>query len=991
MRPNPIFRTNPQRRSLLGISMRAALVLLLVTVLGSQLVFSPRAFTSGSERAVIALTKTVSTRSEFPETKFSQNIEDQTKPGTSNDFVIYTRLDGVTVCRDATQGESRELDRINPSTQGLHPINHLAGEQNTTGPNSASGLTIVLRATQQLENSPEAKAAFIRSAATWEAQIKSPITIYIDADYGLTNFGSQWPAGVLGSTRSRTTVSYYGGVRANLIASASNAGEIALYSSLPSNTVPTDLGNASSMTVSTSIGRAIGLIPAVANPGDPAAMIGFNSNFQFDFDRSDGIASNKTDFEAVATHEIGHVLGFTSDSGASGAPPRLEAWDLFRFRPSATSIPSAARVMTNGGAQVYSTGGSELGLSTGGPSGQGSGGDGRQSSHWKDDSVTFVYIGIMDPTIPNGQREDVTQSDLTVLNSLGYNFDNSSAPPGPPAPPAAPSNNDFASSQTITGCTGTVGGPPNIGANKETGEPSHSPDSNAGGASVWYQWQAPGSGTVTITTAGSNFDTLLGVYTGNIVGSLTALAKNDDSGGGLSSSVTFTAVGGTIYRVAVDGFDGDQGDITLNWTGCQTPTIGGDLVISQIYAGGGTAGATYRNSYIEILNRGNTTISLNNWKFQLGSSTGTFSATFSFVNNTTGLPIQPGQHMLIRLGSGGASGATVPADLDASAVNISLSGKIAITKPGTAILSGTCPLPDSNIVDFVGYGSTTNCFEGSGPAPTLSNTTAAIRLANGCTDTDNNATDFSAGAPSPRNGSSPATPCTFKSKKTGVFRPSTGELFLKNANSSGFADTYIIFGNPGDYPLAGDWNGDGADSVGIYRSGAFYLRNTNSTGFADIVLTFGNPGDQPIAGDWNGDGVDTIGVYRNGTFLLRNSNTAGPPDLVFTLGNPGDVGIAGDWNGDGVVTCGVFRPSNGIVYLRNSNTTGFADLSFVFGNAGDKPVAGDWNADGLDTIGIYREGVFYLSNSNSTGFADIVFVLGNSGDFPIAGNWNGTP
>jgi hypothetical protein len=229
------------------------------------------------------------------------------------------------------------------------------------------------------------------------------------------------------------------------------------------------------------------------------------------------------------------------------------------------------------------------------------------------------------------------------------------------------------------------------------------------------------------------------------------------------------------------------------------------------------------------------------------------------------------------------------------------------------------------------------------------------------------------------------------SKKTGVFRPSTGELFLKNANSSGFADTLIIFGNPGDYPLAGDWNGDGIDSVGIYRDGVFYLRNTNSTGFADIVVPFGSPGDQPIAGDWNGDGMDTIGIYRNGTFYLRNSNTAGAPDLVFTLGNPGDVGIAGDWNGDGITTCGVFRPSNGIVYLKNSNTTGFADLFFVYGNAGDKPVAGDWNGDGIDSVGIYRNGLFFLTNSNTTGFADIVFALGNSGDFPIAGNWNGSP
>lgn len=187
---------------------------------------------------------------------------------------------------------------------------------------------------------------------------------------------------------------------------------------------------------------------------------------------------------------------------------------------------------------------------------------------------------------------------------------------------------------------------------------------------------------------------------------------------------------------------------------------------------------------------------------------------------------------------------------------------------------------------------------------------------------------------------------SFNSRKTGVFRPATGELFLKNANSSGFADTYIIYGNPGDYPLTGDWNGDGLDSVGVYRSGVFYLRNSNSTGFADIVIPFGNPGDQPIAGDWNGDGI---------------------------------------------TTCGVFRPSSGIVYLRNSNSPGAADIGFTFGNAGDKPVVGDWDGDGIDTIGIYRDGLFYLSNDNFTTFADTAFVLGNSGDVPIAGNWNGQP
>ncbi len=227
----------------------------------------------------------------------------------------------------------------------------------------------------------------------------------------------------------------------------------------------------------------------------------------------------------------------------------------------------------------------------------------------------------------------------------------------------------------------------------------------------------------------------------------------------------------------------------------------------------------------------------------------------------------------------------------------------------------------------------------------------------------------------------------------GVFRPNNGALYLRNSNSTGYADVQINYGLAGDYPVVGDWDGDGVDTIGIYRNGVFYLRNSNTIGFADIVFSFGSPGDQPIAGDWDEDGVDTIGVYRrsNGTFFLRNSNSAGAPSVSFVLGNPGDVGIAGDWNGDGKDTTGVFRPSNGALYLKNTNATGFADIQINYGLPGDRPVTGDWNDDGIDTIGIYRNGTFYLRNSNTIGFADLVFYLGNSSDMPIAGNWDGLP
>ena len=76
----------------------------------------------------------------------------------------------------------------------------------------------------------------------------------------------------------------------------------------------------------------------------------------------------------------------------------------------------------------------------------------------------------------------------------------------------------------------------------------------------------------------------------------------------------------------------------------------------------------------------------------------------------------------------------------------------------------------------------------------------------------------------------------------------------------------------GDLPVAGDWNGDGKDKIGVFRpdTGVFYLDyNGNRTlDSGDITTSFGMKGDEPVAGDWNGDGKDEIGVLRAGNFYL---------------------------------------------------------------------------------------------------------------------------
>lgn len=124
------------------------------------------------------------------------------------------------------------------------------------------------------------------------------------------------------------------------------------------------------------------------------------------------------------------------------------------------------------------------------------------------------------------------------------------------------------------------------------------------------------------------------------------------------------------------------------------------------------------------------------------------------------------------------------------------------------------------------------------------------------------------------------------SDRPGLYRRTDGFVYLRNSLSQGVADTRFFFGNPGDLPLAGDFNGSGSDTVSLYRPSEqrFYIINrlgTNNGGLgaADFSYTFGNPGDRPLVGDWDGNGVDGPGVYRNRGWYLRIENSTGPYDI----------------------------------------------------------------------------------------------------------------
>jgi glucose/arabinose dehydrogenase len=185
----------------------------------------------------------------------------------------------------------------------------------------------------------------------------------------------------------------------------------------------------------------------------------------------------------------------------------------------------------------------------------------------------------------------------------------------------------------------------------------------------------------------------------------------------------------------------------------------------------------------------------------------------------------------------------------------------------------------------------------------------------------------------------------------GLYRRSDGFVYLRNSNTQGVADITFFFGNPGDIPIAGDFDNDGCDTVSVYRpsQGRVFIinelgENGGQLGVAEQDYYFGNPGDTPFTGDFDGDGVDTIGLYRQSTgqMYFRNSHTQGIADQHFYYGNPGDRFVAGDWNANNIDSPGVFRPSQARFYLKYENQQGNADESFAYGKSSSIPVAGTW-------------------------------------------------
>ncbi len=215
---------------------------------------------------------------------------------------------------------------------------------------------------------------------------------------------------------------------------------------------------------------------------------------------------------------------------------------------------------------------------------------------------------------------------------------------------------------------------------------------------------------------------------------------------------------GSTFRVRlVAGALDAQGDAPVPFSTPQGFTTrfgiaGAPVAISQVYGGGGNPGAPLSHDFVELKNRGPGSIDLAGYSLQYASAGGTTWSTTPLAG-----VVAPGGYWLVQLGSGGPSGAPLPAPDHVGLVNLSSSsGKLALVAPGVT-LGGSCPVSPA-IVDMVGYGAA-SCAEGPTPAPGLTVASALFRAADGCVDADASAADFSTATPAPRSSASPSLAC----------------------------------------------------------------------------------------------------------------------------------------------------------------------------------------------------------------------------------------
>ncbi len=376
-----------------------------------------------------------------------------------------------------------------------------------------------------------------------------------------------------------------------------------------------------------------------------------------------------------------------------------------------------------------------------------------------------------------------------------------------------------------------------------------------------YNWSAsPSTGVSLVTVTGGQ---------GTSTATFTVTLQ-----GGFSGTATFTAFLSDNVNAAASA----AVNITVN----PPPPPLNHLVISQIYGGGGNSGATYQNDYVEIYNPTVAPVDVAGWTLQYASATGT---SWTNIQPLGGI-IGPGEFFLVALASGGANGAALPAANIVGSINMSATaGKIALVSNGDPLAG--CPVgADPDIVDFVGYGTTATCREGSTNAPAPSNSTALFRKNAGQTDTNVNGSDFVTGAPNPR--------ITTPIQEIGPFvvtvDPASGATTAPKD-----ASITIDFSEAVD--VIGSWYDITCTSSGTHTDATYASTDGGATHVITPNVNF-VPGEQCTVTvfktqvhdsdlDDSGSNTDTLPANKVWSFTVA-TGAAPPytPDVHLTMGNP---------------------------------------------------------------------------------------------------------
>jgi hypothetical protein len=219
-----------------------------------------------------------------------------------------------------------------------------------------------------------------------------------------------------------------------------------------------------------------------------------------------------------------------------------------------------------------------------------------------------------------------------------------------------------------------------------------------------------------------------------------------------------------------------------------------------------------------------------------------------------------------------------------------------------------------------------------------------------------------------------------------MWRPSAGIFFSEDS----LGHTLIQpWGENGDIPVIGDYDGDGKTDVAVFRpslKGTWYII-PSSTG-KPYGVQFGTLGDIPVEGDYDGDGKTDIALWRpsNGTWYIVPSTTNKPIALPF--GVKGDIPVPGDYDGDGKTDIAVWRPSNQIWYILLSSTGKVAE--YKWGLSTDKPVPADYDGDGKTDVAMWRAGAkaiwFIIPSSTKVPYS---VTWGTTGDIPVPRDYDG--